>query len=187
MFQTGILKHNFNFRSVYHQLYNGTPNDYVSTHQDEWILVDYVFYSDEIEKTSNSTEMQLLGYLSLPTASECESINLRIPNVANGSDHLSLLAQFKLCFDRSNQPSSLRQNPQSHSNKLQSINVVQYSNIKKISQVRTCIMSKQTIRHVSRDIFLKKKIGKLKIYKIGEFPNFRREVIFFLVYMRVES
>lgn len=98
-FATGVLRHSFDFKSVYHHHAN---NNYVSTHQDEWILVDYIFYSDESKKTPNSPELQLLGALTLPTAYECESINLKIPNVTSGSDHLSLLAQFKLCYDISN-------------------------------------------------------------------------------------
>ncbi|KAG5673288.1 hypothetical protein PVAND_003348 [Polypedilum vanderplanki] len=92
-FQTGVLRHNFNFKSVYHQ----KSENYVSTFQDSWILVDYIFYSDESKK-SNSVSLQLLNYLSLPTAEDCEKSNLRIPNTFSGSDHLSLAAQFKLCY-----------------------------------------------------------------------------------------
>jgi hypothetical protein len=93
-FQTGVLKHNFSFKSVYHQL----CENYVSTFQDDWILVDYIFYSGESEK-SNGVGLQLLNYLSLPTADVCEKSNLRIPNSFSGSDHLSLAAQFRLCYD----------------------------------------------------------------------------------------
>lgn len=96
VFQTGVLRHTFDFKSVYHQL----AHSYVSTHQDEWILVDYIFYSDETKKEKDSTELQLMGYMSLPSADECESIKLKIPNTTSGSDHLSLFAQFKLCFDK---------------------------------------------------------------------------------------
>ena len=94
IFQTGVLRHTFNFKSVYHHHSN---ENYVSTHQNQWILVDYIFYSDEKTKSENNkTELQLMGYLSLPSAIECENINLKIPNTTSGSDHLSLFAQFKL-------------------------------------------------------------------------------------------
>jgi mRNA deadenylase 3'-5' endonuclease subunit Ccr4 len=93
-FQTGVLKHNFNFKSVYHQM----CENYVSTYQDEWVLVDYIFYSDE-SKNTNGVGLQLLNYLSLPTAEECERNHLRIPNTFSGSDHLSLAAQFKLYYN----------------------------------------------------------------------------------------
>lgn len=103
-FSTGVLRHTFDFRSVYH--HHQTNQNYVSTHQNEWILVDYIFYSDESKKTPGSTELQLLGFLSLPTANECESVKLKIPNVHSGSDHLSLLAQFRFCFEKDKNDSS---------------------------------------------------------------------------------
>lgn len=104
-FATGVLRHEFEFKSVYHE----TEENYVSTHQDSWILVDYIFYSTNDktkDKSCSSTGLQLLGYLTLPTANECENVNLKIPNQVNGSDHLSLLAQFRLCFDATNQQPS---------------------------------------------------------------------------------
>lgn len=94
IFQTGVLRHSFDFKSVYHH----SNDNYVSTHQNQWILVDYIFYSHEKEKSeNNNTELQLMGYLSLPSAQECENIKLKIPNANSGSDHLSLYAKFKLC------------------------------------------------------------------------------------------
>lgn len=104
-----MLRHTFDFKSVYHHV----NENYVSTHQNEWVLVDYIFFhSDETKKTNNSTELQLMGYLSLPTADECESIKLKIPNTTSGSDHLSLFAQFKLSFDNK---TNLNSNQQSMS------------------------------------------------------------------------
>lgn len=131
-FSTGVLRHTFDFRSVYHHNVNDpgkvlekswkSPGKIlespVSTHQDEWILVDYIFYSDESKKTTDSTELQLLGYLSLPTANECESVKLKIPNQSSGSDHLSLLAQFKLCFDSTTPNPITAKNSPPNSNKL---------------------------------------------------------------------
>lgn len=97
-FQTGTLRHSFDFKSVYHR--NSEQNSYVSTFQDQWILVDYIFYSNE--KSSN-VKLELLNYLSLPTADDCERMKLRIPNQFLGSDHLSLAAQFKLSHTNSHQ------------------------------------------------------------------------------------
>lgn len=99
MFQTGVLRHNFDFKSVYHQI----NENFVSTYHQKWVLVDYIFYSDKSKrKSSNDTELQLLNFLSLPTQEECERLRLKIPNSFSGSDHLSLAAQFKLCFNDNN-------------------------------------------------------------------------------------
>ncbi|KAL7018119.1 hypothetical protein ACKWTF_010645 [Chironomus riparius] len=100
-FQTGTLRHSFNFKSVYHN--NGSDFNYVSTYQDQWILVDYIFYSSE--NKSNNINLQLLNYLSLPTSDECDRLKLRIPNPILGSDHLSLAAQFKLYSNDNNNSS----------------------------------------------------------------------------------
>ena len=94
-FQTGVLRHNFDFKSVYHQ----HDEEYVSTDQDNWILVDYIFYSDESRKSSSNTELKLLKYWSLPTSDFCRKLKLKIPNRYLGSDHLSLAAQFQLCVN----------------------------------------------------------------------------------------
>jgi mRNA deadenylase 3'-5' endonuclease subunit Ccr4 len=97
VFQTGVLRHTFDFKSVYHQV----DENYVSTYQDKWILVDYIFYSDESKRTNGSPELKLENYLALPVTSECEKLKLRIPNNYMGSDHMSLFAQFKLCYSDS--------------------------------------------------------------------------------------
>lgn len=90
LFQTGVLKHCFNFQSAYQK-----PENYVSTHQNKWILVDYMFYtSGSSKQTKNSPELKLLSYLALPSAEECERIRLRIPNNYLGSDHLMLTSRF---------------------------------------------------------------------------------------------
>jgi hypothetical protein len=98
-FQTGTLRHTFDFKSVYHQ----TNENYVSTYQDKWILVDYIFYADESKKISNAPELELMNYLSLPTEEQCEKLKLQIPNKFSGSDHLSIAAQFKLCYNEKQQ------------------------------------------------------------------------------------
>lgn len=95
VFQTGVLKHNFKFKSAYH--FNN--ENYVSTYQDEWVLVDYIFFSDESKHRTSNIELKLMNFLSLPTRDECDKVKLRIPNQNAGSDHLFLAAQFKLCHN----------------------------------------------------------------------------------------
>jgi hypothetical protein len=105
LFQTGILRHNFDFNSVYDD-----AEKFVSTYQDRWILVDHMFYSSSNMKTesnySNNSQLTLLEYLSLPSSEECEQISLRIPNNFLGSDHLSLAARFHIST-RLNYPTKL--------------------------------------------------------------------------------
>ena len=83
-FCSGTLTHPFHFQSVYnHQQFDGRRE--CTTHQDNWITVDYIFYSDltPIEK------------YKLPTAAECATLPT-IPNFAVGSDHFCLGATFKI-------------------------------------------------------------------------------------------
>lgn len=96
LFQTGQLRHDFNFRSVYYPL-----DSFASTFQDRWILVDYIFYT-AAQNNRNSTKdkipntsLRLLSYLQLPTPGQCNEIGM-IPNRFLGSDHLSLTAKFLL-------------------------------------------------------------------------------------------
>lgn len=92
MFQTGVLRHNLNFTSAY-----PITNQYVSTYQNRWILVDYIFFA---AGSTNTNGMKLLSYYALPSADECESVGLRIPNETLGSDHLSIAARFFLASNR---------------------------------------------------------------------------------------
>lgn len=92
LFQTGVLRHNLNFLSAYQK-----PENFVSTFQDRWVLVDYMFYTNGTKNQSQtSSELKLLAYHALPNAEACARINLRIPNSYLGSDHLSLAARFFL-------------------------------------------------------------------------------------------
>lgn len=107
LFQTGVLKHNFRFNSAYQN-----PDNYVSTFQNEWVLVDYIFYSggsrhqDDSER--DNAELKLLSYLSLPSSQNCEQLEVRIPNHYLGSDHLMLAARFFLSFKNSGSSSSTK-------------------------------------------------------------------------------
>lgn len=66
-----------------------------TTFQDEWITVDYIFYSGKKrgEKVDDH-KLELLFLYRLPLRSELGS--LTIPNGSMGSDHLSLVARFNL-------------------------------------------------------------------------------------------
>lgn len=95
LFQTGVLKHNFSFASAYQD-----PENYVSTFQNKWVLVDYIFYgggSRRQDKSGNDdSELKLMSYLALPSAQNCEQLQVKIPNDYLGSDHLMLAARFFL-------------------------------------------------------------------------------------------
>lgn len=83
-FSSGVLTHPFDMHSVYTHI--GVKGDMeATTHQDEWITVDYIFYSNirPIEK-----------YV-LPTVTQCTMLPT-IPNTIVGSDHLSIGATFQL-------------------------------------------------------------------------------------------
>lgn len=83
-FSSGTLTHPFNLRSVYtHVGAHGEKE--ATTHQDEWITVDYIFYSN----------IQPLEKYVLPTVSQCATLPT-IPNFVVGSDHLCLGATFQL-------------------------------------------------------------------------------------------
>lgn len=83
-FSSGTLTHPFNMRSIYtHVGAHGEKE--ATTHQDEWITVDYIFYSN----------IQPLAKYVLPTVSQCTALP-KIPNFIVGSDHLCLGATFQL-------------------------------------------------------------------------------------------
>lgn len=90
-----MLKHNFSFVSAYQN-----PENYVSTFQNQWVLVDYIFYSGGSYRRDRSgnddSELKLMSYLALPSAQNCEQLQVKIPNDYLGSDHLMLAARFFL-------------------------------------------------------------------------------------------
>jgi hypothetical protein len=102
LFQTGVLRHNFDFMTIYQK-----PENFVSTHQDRWILVDYMFYTNGAKnQTEKIAELNLLAYHALPSAQNCDRINLRLPNHYLGSDHLSLAARFFLSAPDNSTPTT---------------------------------------------------------------------------------
>ncbi|XP_053316791.1 protein angel homolog 2 [Spea bombifrons] len=97
------LQHRFSLSSVYSHYIPGSGVPEVTTcHSRSAITVDYIFYSsakDDIFADPGSdvscNGLKLLGRLSLLTEKDLWSVN-GLPNKNNSSDHLSLLAKFRL-------------------------------------------------------------------------------------------
>lgn len=84
-FNSGTLTHPFRLYSIYKHLnYQGEPE--ATTHQTEWVTVDYIFFSD----------VEPIERYTLPTVSQCSKLPT-IPNFAVGSDHFCLGASFRVC------------------------------------------------------------------------------------------
>ncbi|XP_077013899.1 protein angel homolog 2 [Tamandua tetradactyla] len=98
------LKHHFSLSSVYSHYFPDTGIPEVTTcHSRSAITVDYIFYSAEKEDVSGQPGaevslvggLKLLARLSLLTEQDLWSVN-GLPNENNSSDHLPLLAKFRL-------------------------------------------------------------------------------------------
>lgn len=97
------LRHHFSLSSVYSHYFPDTGMPEITTcHSKSAITVDYIFYSaadNDIFRQPGSevscNGLQLLGRLSLLNEQDLWSVN-GLPNETNSSDHLSLLAQFRL-------------------------------------------------------------------------------------------
>lgn len=93
-FATGTLSHNFNFTSAYAH-FHGIDVE-ATTFQDTWVTVDYIFYSGNYidRNTRLQDNLKLISRFTLPTTFRLEGV--KIPNMALGSDHLSLVVVFRL-------------------------------------------------------------------------------------------
>ncbi|XP_068089049.1 protein angel homolog 2 isoform X2 [Hyperolius riggenbachi] len=97
------LQHHFCLSSVYSHVFPDTGMPEITTcHSKSAITVDYIFYSaarnDVFSQPGGAVHcngLQLLGRLSLLTERDLWSVN-GLPNETNSSDHLSLLARFRL-------------------------------------------------------------------------------------------
>ncbi|XP_044256079.1 protein angel homolog 2 isoform X2 [Tribolium madens] len=89
LFNSGSLSHKFFLDSVYKYRIRGDIE--ATTFQDMWVSVDYIFFS---KKRKSKSGLVLLERYRLPTSKELR--DLKIPNGDLGSDHLSLMARFKL-------------------------------------------------------------------------------------------
>ncbi|XP_044145874.1 protein angel homolog 2 [Bufo gargarizans] len=97
------LQHHFSLSSVYSHYFPDTGLPEITTcHSKSAITVDYIFYSastnDLFRQPGSDVScngLQLLGRLSLLTEQDLWSVN-GLPNETNSSDHLSLMAKFRL-------------------------------------------------------------------------------------------
>ncbi|XP_075060336.1 protein angel homolog 2 isoform X2 [Mixophyes fleayi] len=95
------LQHHFNLSSVYSHFFPDTGLPEITTcHSKSAVTVDYIFYSAArngvfTQPGAPCSGLQLLGRLLLLTEQDLWSAN-GLPNETNSSDHLSLLARFRL-------------------------------------------------------------------------------------------
>ena len=88
-FCSGILTHEFQFKSVYtHKNNNGKSE--ATTFQNKWLNVDFIFHSN----------IEPLEKYTLLSDEECSSFLSTIPNSVVGSDHLCLGSTFLLLKQR---------------------------------------------------------------------------------------
>lgn len=101
-FETSSICHHLNLMSAI------IPYGKGSTYHDQWLTVDYIFYTKFKRKPpANVTPtgpieysaLQMLSYMELPSIAECTFVG-PIPNAHFGSDHYSLAAEFVLLFSR---------------------------------------------------------------------------------------
>lgn len=101
--ETGVLEIDWNTGNIRHDLNLMSTiisNSSASTYQNEWITVDYIFYTKftrrpDINTPVKYSPLQLLANYELPTKNQCHQIGL-IPNSSFGSDHFSMASEFVL-------------------------------------------------------------------------------------------
>uniref|UniRef100_A0A3B5PWM5 Angel homolog 2 (Drosophila) n=1 Tax=Xiphophorus maculatus TaxID=8083 RepID=A0A3B5PWM5_XIPMA len=93
------IKHDLKLQSSYgHRLLPDGRPEVTTSHSRTSLTVDYILYSSDINATPllpGGRGLQLLSRLSLVGQSELEEIH-RLPNWHHSSDHLPLLASFRL-------------------------------------------------------------------------------------------
>ncbi|XP_064411651.1 protein angel homolog 2 [Latimeria chalumnae] len=100
---TSRLQHGFCLSSVYsHYLPDSEIPEITTCHSRTALTVDYIFYSADKEdslqegaEASRTGHLKLLGRLSLLTAQDLWAAN-GLPNESSSSDHVPLLAKFRL-------------------------------------------------------------------------------------------
>lgn len=100
-FSSGSLRHRFVFNSAYRQEPQKQQLQTATTFQNEWITVDYLFYTPfrsvaECNRNLPNWNLELLGTYALPTVEQCSWQIGHIPNMFYGSDHFSLAGRFAL-------------------------------------------------------------------------------------------
>ncbi|KAM6964897.1 protein angel homolog 2 [Aplochiton taeniatus] len=92
------IQHSLRLQSVYgHVLKHGGKPEVTTCHSRSAITVDYILFTadDRPPSLPGGRGLQLLGRLSLVGLAELEEVNL-LPNQNHSSDHLPLLASFRL-------------------------------------------------------------------------------------------
>lgn len=93
LFDTGKIGHDLSFVPTIF------GNGMASTLHDDWIVVDYIFYTKftrrNHSKKSSHSNLQLLSNYELPSKQRCRKFG-NIPNQFVGSDHYSMLSEFVL-------------------------------------------------------------------------------------------
>lgn len=105
--EKGFLFHRFYFQSVYkhNKCLSSKWICEATTFQEDWVTVDYIFYSGALNKQTQQVEegrLKLLSSYSLPSRGQCNELK-SIPNLVCGSDHFSLMARFILERDQSHE------------------------------------------------------------------------------------
>lgn len=95
-YNTGSLWHYLNFMPTLH-----SP-ELASTHQDKWIMVDFIFYTKYTRRTLGPlgqppkySTLKLIANYELPLICDCNAMG-PIPNWVYGSDHYSMASEFVL-------------------------------------------------------------------------------------------
>lgn len=88
LFNSTLVGYCLQLQSAYDRVKSDGRRE-ATTFQDYWVTVDYIYFS-------RNTNLHLIERLRLPTAEECESLGLHLPNAVYGSDHLSLGAHFEI-------------------------------------------------------------------------------------------
>lgn len=93
---TGLIHHRLNLVSVYKHVTPFGEPEVTTQHSKANCTVDYIFYSVKYKKKNHFKEgpLQLLGWCNLLSESQMKCVGL--PNAYQGSDHLSLIAKFRL-------------------------------------------------------------------------------------------
>lgn len=93
-YNTGSLWHSLNLMPTL------ISNNVGSTYQDEWIMVDYIFYTKYTRRTlgplmipPNYSPLKLLANYELPNKKDCQNMG-KIPNWMYGSDHYAMASEF---------------------------------------------------------------------------------------------
>lgn len=91
---TGRLYHKFNFVPTFFSEWAA------STFQNQWLIVDYMFYTkfkcrSRAPEPPQYSPLQMLANYQLPSIKQCTHMGL-IPNAHFGSDHYSLATEFVL-------------------------------------------------------------------------------------------